>query len=201
MKTTCEEFSQPLFVLIVHSIAKKINIGNLIRSACAFNIHSVLIAGSKKNVQFFGSQGTFKHIDFINFDSLEGAVKHARSNLKCEILGIEIRQDAKSINTEPFKGNTAFILGNEGTGLSEKQASYCDNFIYIPQYGTGTASLNVAISGSIVFHRFASWAKYKETERVKEKYLITPAKDTIHKKRAERVRAERNAKKLKEAKT
>ena len=47
--------------------------------------------------------------------------------------------------------------GNEGTGLSVKQKSVCDYFIFIPQYGNGTASLNVNVATSIILHRFQVW--------------------------------------------
>ena len=50
------------------------------------------------------------------------------------------------------------MLGNEGQGLSPKQISLCDSFVYIPQHGCGTASLNVAVACSIVLHHFALWA-------------------------------------------
>jgi tRNA G18 (ribose-2'-O)-methylase SpoU len=31
----------------------------------------------------------------------------------------------------------------------------CDFFVYIPQYGAGTGSLNVTVAASIVLHHFA----------------------------------------------
>lgn len=31
----------------------------------------------------------------------------------CEIVGIEITDSAVAVNTQPFRGNTAFMLGNE----------------------------------------------------------------------------------------
>ena len=52
-----------------------------------------------------------------------------------EILGIEIAAGARVVHEHPFRGPTAFILGNEGTGLSKQQAAICDGFVYIAQYG------------------------------------------------------------------
>lgn len=46
--------------------------------------------------------------------------------------------------------------------MSPRQMRACDGFVYIAQFGTGTASLNVAVAGSIVLHRFALWAEKKE---------------------------------------
>lgn len=42
----------------------------------------------------------------------------------------------------------------QGQGLSAKQCEICDFFVYIPQYGCGTASLNVTVAASIVLHQF-----------------------------------------------
>jgi tRNA G18 (ribose-2'-O)-methylase SpoU len=41
--------------------------------------------------------------------------------------------------------------------MSDKQKSVCDGFIYIPQYGAGTASLNVNVATGIILHRYATW--------------------------------------------
>ncbi len=66
------------------------------------------------------------------------------------------------------------MLGNEGSGLSPKQMALCDEFVYIPQYGVGTASLNVAVACSIVLHHFACWAGYPEREREGFKFVVAP---------------------------
>lgn len=49
--------------------------------------------------------------------------------------------------------------------MSQNQMAICDSFVYIPQYGAGTASLNVACAASIVLHHFAVWAGFQERQR------------------------------------
>ncbi|CAD6272994.1 unnamed protein product [Miscanthus lutarioriparius] len=71
-----------------------------------------------------------------------------------DICGVEITDDAKPVTAHPFRRSTAFLFGNEGTGLSQKECDICDFFVYIPQYGGGTASLNVTVAASIVLHHF-----------------------------------------------
>ena len=44
--------------------------------------------------------------------------------------------------------------------------------MYIPQYSDKTASLNVAIAGSIIFHHFALWAQYEEAGRTEQKFDV-----------------------------
>lgn len=139
----------------------------------------------------------------------------------CEIVGIEIVDAAKPVQSFPFRGPTAFMLGNEvraaggrravlpglpagtrpaapeapghhpsgqlphlraalpvrlparqGQGLNAKQLAACDSFLYIPQYGPGTASLNVAVAASIVLHSFALWAGYPERAREGQKFVV-----------------------------
>jgi len=75
------------------------------------------------------------------------------------IVGVEIDDTAKDLEDEPFEGDTAFMMGNEGRGMNEKQMRLCDGFVRIAQYGGGTASLNVSVAASIVLHRFHHWAR------------------------------------------
>ena len=60
----------------------------------------------------------------------------------------------------------------QGTGLSQGQVQLCDAFVYIQQYGAGTASLNVSVAASIVLHHFALWAGYEERGRHGEKFDV-----------------------------
>ena len=105
------------------------------------------------------------------FDSLSQVRDYCdTSNIK--ICGIEILPESRPIHEQPFLGDTLFLLGNEGSGLNENQIKICDHFVYIPQYTDKTGSLNVAIAGSIIFHHFAMWAKYKESSREGQKYDV-----------------------------
>jgi hypothetical protein len=96
-----------------------------------------------------------------------------------KLVGVEITSDAKSVADEPFEGPTALFMGNEGHGLTEAQKEACDSFVYIPQFGDGTASLNVSVAAAIVMHRFASWAKYEEHRRDDgvDKFTVSPLPD------------------------
>lgn len=63
-------------------------------------------------------------------------------------------------------------MANQGAGLSEAQMRECDAFVYIPQYGCGTASLNVTVAASVVLHHFALWAGYPERSREGGKFDV-----------------------------
>ncbi|GBG33914.1 23S rRNA Guanosine-2'-O--methyltransferase [Hondaea fermentalgiana] len=169
----------PRFYVIVHNVAKKSNIGMLMRSAGAFGVKEILIVGQRNNMQYFGAQGALHRVSLRYLSSLEEAVSFVRER-NCHIYGIEIKDEAKSVAEEPFAAgkNAAFFLGNEGMGLSPSQCRVCDSFVYIPHYGDATESLNVTMAGTVVFHRFAAWAKYPEHGRTGEKFHV---KETVRK--------------------
>mmetsp|Transcript_29902 Transcript_29902/g.52498 ORF Transcript_29902/g.52498 Transcript_29902/m.52498 type:complete len:220 (-) Transcript_29902:113-772(-) len=154
---------------------KKKNIGTIIRSAVAFGVSKILIVGQKKNLRTFGHQRTKDFMQFVYFEKFGEAVEYLKKN-NFKIYGCEIAEGAKNVVSRPFTGNTAFIFGNEGSGMNEKAMKACDEFIYIPQYGHGTASLNVSVAASIILHHFAVWAGYGETGRDGFKYVVDESK-------------------------
>lgn len=194
---TVDDDGKPRMYFLAHNVAKKHNVGNMARCCTAFGVKSLCLIGSRQ-FNAFGSHGADAHVNFEHFDSLTDA----RSKLKergCSlILGVEIMDDAKPIESHPFTGDTAFIMGNEGHGMTEQQKAICDGFVYIRQFGPGTASLNVSVAASIVMHHFAIWAGYEERGRQGEKYIVAERPIRRHKRgligeNPEEVRARRAA--------
>ncbi len=124
----------------------------------------------------------------IRFDKLDECVAHIKSLPCCEIddvqehnnedvgnskliqtlknnkstiqiIGVEIDPSSVNLENEPFTTSTAFMMGNEGQGMTSKQMSVCDGFVRISQYGGGTASLNVSVAAGLVLHRFFHWSR------------------------------------------
>ena len=151
----------PRCFLLVTAIGKSRNIGMLMRSAVAFNAEIVLCGSNFKN---YGSQGTHRFAVVHGFPTAAEGVTFLRTQ-GARILGIEITPGAEKVDAHPFSGPTAFLPGNEGTGLAETQKALCDGFIYVPQFGNGTGSLNVGVATGIVLHHFGSWAGYGEVAR------------------------------------
>jgi tRNA G18 (ribose-2'-O)-methylase SpoU len=86
------------------------------------------------------------------------------------LVGVEIDENAQSIaqileaaatataaaasqDANQSCRGLAWCLGNEGTGLHAKQRQSCRTYCRIPQYGGGTASLNVYVAASIVLYQ------------------------------------------------
>ncbi|KAI3975715.1 hypothetical protein MKX01_023141 [Papaver californicum] len=163
--------------VIVHNIAKRHNIGTMARSATAFGVSEFILVG-RRDFNAFGSHGSTCHVKFRHFHSLTEARTYLKADKDCDICGVEIADGASPVNQHPFRKNTAFLLGNEGIGLSAKECEICDFYVYIPQYGCGTASLNVTVAASIVLHHFGVWAGFSERTRDGNKFVVAerPAK-------------------------
>jgi tRNA(Leu) C34 or U34 (ribose-2'-O)-methylase TrmL len=103
-------------------------------------------------------------------------VNHVRSR-SIRLLGVEIHPMAQTIAAEIARSHCftqqqeqqqphhiAVLMGNEGTGIHPKHMQDCDGFVRIPQYGGGTASLNVYVAASIVLYHFHQHQQLRKSE-------------------------------------
>lgn len=132
--------------LIICNIQKRNNVNTLIRNAFAFKFVPIIVGMPK-----LGEQQSCLH-----FERLEECKAYLQER-NVPIVGIEIMAESASILTDPFTSSIALMPGNEGAGLNDRQKSACDSFLYIPQYGNGTASLNVAVATTICLQRYSLW--------------------------------------------
>lgn len=140
--------------LVIANVSKRNNVKFLINAAIAYNFKIILVGWLSFNEPVDGlDEGSM-----IKFETLiELTAFLAERNIP--LVGIEIIDGAKSVLDDPFTSSIAVMPGNEGTGLSKTQKAACSGFIYIPQYGDGTASLNVYIATTIILHKFHLWSE------------------------------------------
>ena len=150
------------FSVLIYNIQSKHNVKSIINTALSFNCDKILIIGKDKKVlqQYYSNEKNQNIINekFIVFNTLEELKEYIKKN-NITVCGIEIGKDCIPIQKEPFKGDTLFILGNEGMGLNKRQKELCDQYVFIEQYSNKTGSLNVCIAASIIFYHFFNWAK------------------------------------------
>jgi len=178
--------------LVLHAIGKERNIGSLMRSAVAFNVSEILVCGSNtRSVSTFGSKGTHRYAKIREFPG-KGGLQCAAAWLRengVDLFGLEIDTEAKNLTVNwggahrkdspspLFKRSSAIMPGNETDGLTPFQKSLCaasGGFIYVPQFGNGTASLNVGVACAIAMCSFAVWANFPERKRhpCTDKFLV-----------------------------
>lgn len=155
--------------LLIHHVAKRDNVGTLLRSAAAFGVREI-VTGSRGKLKAFGHLGSRRHLRVVQFSAIDNAIAYLKSQ-NFTVLGIEIDDAAIDIATRPFTGPTAFLMGNEGEGLDAHTKSLCDGLVYVRQPTATTASLNVAVATSICLHQFATFAGYREAPRADGKFV------------------------------
>jgi tRNA G18 (ribose-2'-O)-methylase SpoU len=138
--------------LVIANVSKKNNVKFLINAAAAYKFQVILVGCKKMDDLHVAPELTF-----VYMDTLDQAVAFLAEK-SIPLVGIEIMDGAKSVVDNPFSQSIAFMPGNEGTGMSNHQKEVCSSFVYIPQYGSGTASLNVYVATTLIMHRFNLWA-------------------------------------------
>lgn len=166
---------RPPCFLMAHGVAKRHNIGTIARSATAFGVKEICLVGSRQ-YNTFGSHGAADFVALRHFATLDLCCKHLKEVEGCEIVGVEIAPDAKPIHSHPFKGPTAFMLGNEGDGMSAKQMALCDSFVYIPQVRVWAVAQMVQGCDAGVWSVWRIYGRepWQEKARLRDSYLRSP---------------------------
>ena len=137
------------FVIALEDVQDPGNVGTIIRTAASLGCDSVFLSKGCCDVWsskvLRSGQGAHFYIDiYDNFD-----LKKLRDVFDGNMYATVLDEDSKSVYNLDLSSNTAFVLGNEGSGLSKEVVDYCDEKIYIPMQNN-FESLNVAIAATVV---------------------------------------------------
>lgn len=160
-KKECEELGDK--ILILDNVQDPGNVGTIIRSACAFNIDTVVF--SPNSVDLYNpktiraTQGMFFHMNCIRRDLMP--ILEALKKEEIPIYGtlVGYGDDVREIEDEGKK-RFALVVGNEGNGVEEGITNMCDKNLYIDT-NSNVESLNVAIATSILLYELGSKVKEK----------------------------------------
>ncbi|RHM60589.1 RNA methyltransferase [Coprobacillus sp. AF33-1AC] len=148
-----EEMIEGSRYLILDSLQDPGNVGTLIRTALAFGIDQVIL--SHQSVDIYNDkvlrsmQGAHFHLSCIYRDLKE--IIPLLQEKGVTVVGSAL-ENGKDIHLLEKKEKMAFVLGNEGNGMSQEIIDICDVIGYIPI--DTIESLNVAIAGSIMMYHF-----------------------------------------------
>jgi tRNA G18 (ribose-2'-O)-methylase SpoU len=146
--------------LVIANIGKHRNVRQLVQVAAAMDAR-ILVVGQRKNWEVPPDLSEEELVGG-RWDKWHELVEYVQQH-DIRLVGIEIHPNAVTVKEfvqqtmsadqqQPDDRAIALVVGNEGTGLTEKQMASCDQFVRIPQYGAGTASLNVYTAASIVLY-------------------------------------------------
>ena len=126
------------------------NLGTIIRSAVAFNIHTLILSNDTVDLYnekvIRASEGMLFDLNIIRTDLKE--ILPVLKKRGYQIYGTNVI-NGSNLKTITFAPKNAIIIGNEGKGMSEELKEYCDDFIHIDIH---CESLNAGVAASIIFY-------------------------------------------------
>ena len=141
------------FVLILDGIEDPHNLGSIIRTAETAGVHGVIIpkrrAASVNSTVNKSSAGAVEHMKIARVTNISDAIEKLKQ-AGLWICGTDINTKTYYYNQD-LTGPLGIVIGNEGSGMSEKVRKNCDFLVKIPMQGKVT-SLNASVSTGIVVY-------------------------------------------------
>lgn len=148
-----EDYSAEGRLLIVEAMRDPGNLGTVIRSASALGIDRLIISDdcaelyNPRTVRAAMGALFALRIDIADTEDMPLLIKRLRSQGR-EIYATALTDDARRINEIELREGDAFVIGNEGHGLSEAVIKASSGAVIIPMT-EGSESLNAAAAAAI----------------------------------------------------
>ena len=149
-------------VMVLEDLQDPGNVGTILRTAESAGVSGIIL--SRKSADFFNpktvrsTMGSIYRMPFYHTDDLPGVVGRLKEDgftvYAADLQGGQIYDEAD------HTGKTAFMIGNEGNGLSEELLQAADGAVYIPMAGQAE-SLNAAVAAGILMYEAARQRRKK----------------------------------------
>lgn len=145
-----DAFDNCPFILAAERLQDPGNLGTMIRTAEAAGVTGIILSNdcadiyNPKTVR--ATMGSLFRMPVYVSENLKEDINLLHKN-NIKLYGAHLK--GESMYEADFTKPVAFLIGNEGNGLSEDIAAAADALIYIPMKG-GIESLNAAVSASII---------------------------------------------------
>lgn len=148
-----KERQEDPFVLILDGIEDPHNLGSIIRTAETAGVHGIIIpkrrAVAVNSTVNKVSCGAVEHMKIARVTNISDAIQKLK-DAGLWICGTDINTDKYYYNQD-LTGAIGIVIGNEGSGMSDKVKKNCDFLVKIPMKGKVT-SLNASVSTGIVVY-------------------------------------------------
>ena len=150
------------FIVILDGIEDPHNLGSIIRTAETAGVHGIIIpkrrAVAVNSTVNKASAGAVEHIKIARVTNISDTIQKLKDQ-GLWICGTDINTEKYYYNQD-LTGAIGIVIGNEGTGMSEKVRKNCDFNVKIPMKGKIT-SLNASVSAGIIIYKAVKQKKLK----------------------------------------
>lgn len=149
--------------LILESVTGPFNVGSIFRSAAAFGVDQIWLAGNATpptNPKAGKTAlGTERLVTWHEAVPALDAVKAAKDD-GYVVLAIELTAEAVPLHRADFGRDVCLVVGSEDHGCSPAVLETVDGVCYIPQVGrVGSFNVSVAAAIALAEARRQEWAK------------------------------------------
>jgi tRNA (guanosine-2'-O-)-methyltransferase len=147
--------------LILDGLGTPANVGGIARSAAAYRVDHVWLAGPTPAFEEPGvgrtALGTDKYLESTRVATTLEAIAAARAE-GYRVLALELTDDALALHEQPSADATCLVIGHEDHGVGKAALAACDGAVYLPMLGK-VGSLNVATATAIALYelRRSTW--------------------------------------------
>ncbi|MCR4956440.1 MAG: RNA methyltransferase [Lachnospiraceae bacterium] len=140
-------------ILILESLQDPGNLGTMIRTGEGAGISGVLMNKTTVDVTnpktLRATMGSVYRIPLVISDDLKEDIARLK-DMGVHVFAAHLKGE-KDFFMEDYKKSCAFLVGNEGNGLSDDIAETADTYVKIPMDGE-VESLNAAIAASVMMY-------------------------------------------------
>ncbi len=144
---------QALFI-ILDEVLDPHNLGSIIRVAECAGADAVIIPNRRSatvnETVIRTSAGATAYVPVCKVANINSAIDELKRN---GFWVYALDMDGESMYNVNLKGNTALVVGGEGTGVKALTRKLCDGIISIPMFGK-VNSLNASVSAGIGIYEF-----------------------------------------------
>ena len=145
------------FVLLLDGVADPGNFGAVLRSAEAFGVDAVYTG--KNGADLYNPKtvracmGSIFRVDVRRSESIPEEIKKLQKD-GFRVFATALDKRSVDIRKCDFSGKIAFVIGNEGHGVSDETLKACDATVIIPMR-EGPESLNAAVAAGVAMWEIA----------------------------------------------
>ena len=155
IKEDLQRKSFPYAIMMQH-INGDFNISTFIRNGNAFGVERIFYWG-KRQWDRRGAVGShnYKQLDHLKS---EGDIMSLKEHYRFVAIENNISYSCKDLHTFQPQPNDLYIFGEESNGIENWVLDICDEYVYIPQFGS-VRSLNVGTSSGIIMNYVTNYFK------------------------------------------
>ena len=143
-------------VMILDHLQDPLNIGRIMESAYIFGFDSIILSEESADIYnekcLKASKGSIYKLNIYHANILEEIKELKDKGFKVYATGL--KDNTKELYEVEKQERMAFVLGNEGSGVSSEVMDASDEIIKIDMHNID--SLNVAMAGAIVMYQFSN---------------------------------------------